>query len=391
MKKSDKIFLSLLLTVSLTAVTGAEAAYASSPEFARTAEEWALLQDNRMDYSELEGLVQEYNPTVQQNQFDYRQFREDYGDKKEDVSQSYRDLAEELLNDIDYPDVSDADYATRMTAALSSEAQAKNLQATADKNEEDSETKRLTYEMAEKTLVRTAQNNMIAYHTGLLDISKYGRARDQTALLLSLAQAKKNAGTATDVDVLTAQQNDLTAEQNSQKAQSDLSETKQKLQIMLGWGADASPEIGDIPEPDLTRIDRMNPAADTEKALANNYTLKINLKKLQNANSQSQKDTLNSAIADNRSKIAAGLVTACQNAVNARTNYSALEAASQLKHIALQQTADKYSIGSASRIEYDQAQIASDLSDMALEEAKLTLFESMEAYDWNVNGLSDAS
>ena len=38
-------------------------ASASSPEFARSAEEWAQLKDNKIEYGELEGLIEEYNAT----------------------------------------------------------------------------------------------------------------------------------------------------------------------------------------------------------------------------------------------------------------------------------------------------------------------------------------
>jgi len=390
MRKNRKKIPAFILA-GVLAAGSAVPAFASSPEFARTAEEWAALRDNKMEYGELEGLIQEYNPTVQQDQYDYRQFKEDYGDTKEDVSQSYRDLANELLNDIDYPSIDDADYASRMTAALSAETQAKNLQSTADKNLEDAGTKKLNYEMVEKTLVQTAQNNMISYHTGLLDIQKSTRSKDLTAILLSAAQAKKNAGTGTDVDVLTAQQNDLTAQQTLLKAQSDLDQTKRKLQIMLGWAADGAPGIGSIPEPDAGRIDRMDPASDRAKALENNYTLRVNKRKLANSNSQSQKDTLTSTIADNEAKIAASLVNDYQNAVNARNSFTALETAAQLKNITLSQTAQKYAVGAASRMELDQAQIESDLAGLSLQQAKLSLFESMEAYDWDVSGLANAS
>lgn len=375
----------------LLAVCAPCAAYAASPDFAHTAEEWATLRDNKMEYGELAGLVHEYNPTVQQNGYDYSQFRKDYGETKDDVSQNYRRLADELLNDISYPDADDANYAAGMAAALSSETQAKNMQSAADTNLEDAETKNLTYEMAEQSLVQTAQNNMIAYHTGLLDIRKCELTRDLNAVLLDAAGARAAAGTGTQVEVLTAQQNKLTAEQALIKAQSDQDTGKRKLQVMLGWKADAEPEIGDIPETDVTRIDRMNPETDREKALANNYTLRINKKKLQNYNSETQKNTMTSTIADNESKIAVSLTNAYRNAVNARNSYDALTAEAQLKNVQFGQTAQKYAIGSASRVDYDQAQIENELAQIAAEEARYSLFEAMEAYDWNVGGLANAS
>ena len=131
----------------LLAVSVPCAAYASSPDFAHTAEEWAALRDNKMEYGELAGLVHEYNPTVQQNGYDYSQFRKDYGETKDDVSRNYRRLADELLNDISYPDADDSNYAAGMVAALTSETQAKKMQSVADTNLEDAETKNLTYEI----------------------------------------------------------------------------------------------------------------------------------------------------------------------------------------------------------------------------------------------------
>jgi outer membrane protein TolC len=389
-----RIFIKFSAAVLGTAMifTGSPfSAFASSPSFARTDEEWASLRDNRMEYGELEGLVQEYNPAVQQNQFDYQQFRKDYGDKKDDVTQHYRDLAQEILSDITYPDPDDANYAALMTVALSSETQAKNLETTADKNMEDSETKRLTYEMAEKTLVQTAENNMISYHTGLLDITKSEKERDLSSVLLAAAQARRDAGTGTDTEVLTSQQSELSAEQAVLKSQSDLSDIRRKLQIMLGWDGNAEPEIGDIPEPDLSRIDGMDPVKDRDKALENNYTLRINQKKLANANSDTQKNTLNSTIADNKAKIAWSLTTAWQNVITARNNYNALLTDTELKRVRLEQASLKYGNGTDSRLSLDQAQIAYDEVQISLEEAKLTLFQNMETYDWNVKGLANAS
>ena len=44
-------------------------AWAASPEFARTEEEWTKLEDNTIEYWELEDLVHEYNATVQNNYY----------------------------------------------------------------------------------------------------------------------------------------------------------------------------------------------------------------------------------------------------------------------------------------------------------------------------------
>ena len=123
-----------LLTAALAAGASAAAAlpaYAVSPEFARSAEEWAALQDNRMEYWEIEGLIQEYNPTVQQNQYEYVKFRRDYGDTKDDVSGEYRRLADEIRSNIDYGfSEDDMMYATYAMQAVMAEMTAMWLNCT---------------------------------------------------------------------------------------------------------------------------------------------------------------------------------------------------------------------------------------------------------------------
>lgn len=74
--------------------------YAASPNFARTEEEWAKLKDNVIEYDELEDLIHEYNATVQNNQYTYQKFRQDYGDTNEEVAQEYYKLAQDYYNDM---------------------------------------------------------------------------------------------------------------------------------------------------------------------------------------------------------------------------------------------------------------------------------------------------
>lgn len=69
---------------------------ASSPEFARSSQEWERLRDDVLEYEEITDLIHEYNVTVQNNQYEYNEFIKDYGRTKEDVSDAYRTMADEL-------------------------------------------------------------------------------------------------------------------------------------------------------------------------------------------------------------------------------------------------------------------------------------------------------
>ena len=392
MRKTASAVMAAVLAAGMAASSAAALpAYASSPEFARSAEEWAALKDNKMEYWEIEGLVQEYNPTVQQNQYSYVKFRRDYGDTKDDVSSEYRRLADELRRDIEYPSDDDPAYATLQMAALTAEITANQLDTQADNNLEDSEIRRLTYEMAEKTLAQTAQNNFVGLHSAWAAIRLAELKKQLAELNLAAVQAQASVGSGTQIQVLTAQQALQDAGAAVITAQSTADNTKQKLQIMLGWKADSLPEIGDAPALDLARIDSMDPSADLAAALENNYTLRINRKKLQNSTGETDVKTLQSTIADNEARIASSLQTAYLNVISAKNAYLFQQSAAALAEQTAAQTAQRYALGTASRLDYETAQAGAEQAQLSLRQAEYSLLQAMNSYEWAVKGLAAAS
>lgn len=366
-------------------------ALASSPEFARTAEEWAKLRDNTIEYVELEDLIQEYNTTVQTNQLDLNEFRKKYGNTKDDVSQKYRDMADEIYSSIEYPDSDDPTYGYMVASVLAAEVQAKNMQQQADDNLEDTEIIYLNYKQAEKTLVTVAQTNMITYEKNQLELQQAEIAKMQAEIDFASAQSKLNAGSATQVDVLNAQEALQTAERNIAAARTDIDTVRQKLQLMLGWRYDAVPEIQPVPASDMARIEQMNPQADLEKAIENNYTVMVNKKKAANSISSSTIESLNKTIEDNEKKIASALTGNYQNVQAAKLAYDQAVAELDLENRNLQSLQIQFQQGSASQNQLSKQQYTVQSKQLALQIADLNLLQTMETYDWAVNGLASTS
>ncbi len=385
----NKKFISITLTICI-AQAAAFPAYASSPEFARTQEEWAALRDNKLEYSEIEGLIEEYNATVQKNQIDYYRFRQDYGDTKEEVSQSYYDMASELEDAISVPDSSDASYASALISSLSNQNSARTLRESGDNNLEDSEIKRINNEMTLKTLVQTAQSNMVSYKIAQLDVEKAKLNEELAKLNLEIAQTKSQIGSATAVDVYNMQQSLLSAQQQVTTATASENTSHTKLIVMCGWSYDANPEIGDIPELDISAIDGMNVTEDTAKAIENSYTIKSNTKQLANATQQSQIDKLNTTIANNKANVGTAVTTAYQNVISARDSYTYAATYASLQKTNFDNITVSYSVGSASKLEYDTQTVNTKLANIALKEASYNLFLAINAYNWTVNGLASA-
>ncbi|CUQ10368.1 MULTISPECIES: TolC family protein [Hungatella] len=382
MKKWKQISACCMAAVLAAAVpTGT--AWAGSPEFARSAEEWAKLRDNVMEYDELAGLIHEYNVTVQNNQ---RDFNEKKNKTSDEIAQDYRDAADAIRSSM-----SGEDDAGSILSDAMSEAQALTLEQQADDSVEDSEIFKMTYDQTEKTLVSNAQANMILYHQKVLDLELKQKNRELLAATYDSVALKMNNGMATQMDLLTARENLQNADAAILTAQSDLENTRQKLCVMLGWRYDASPEIMGIPSADLNRITAMDPSADKEKALENNYTLRINRKKLANSSSNSKKESLQMTIDDNIQRIGASVDSAYKNVIQAQTAYQqasvALDAASKNMEAAER----KMTIGTISRLDYLSQQYAYLQAQTAMKNADMDLFQAMESYDWNVNGLASAS
>ena len=360
-------------------------AWAASPEFARTEEEWAKLEDNTIEYGELEDLVHEYNATVQNNYYTYSKFREDYGDTNADVSRAYQDLAQDF-----YDDITGGDDASSMMSDLNLQIQADNMMEQADETLEDSRIYLLTYEQAEKSLAASAQSYMISYHKNLASREQKEAEVQAAQTAYDLAKVQYTAGTATQMDVLTAKEALQTAQNELTQLDTDIQSSRENLQVLLGWSYDANPEIGELPEVDTSRIDAMDPAADLEQAKENNYTLQINKRQLENARDQTTKDSLTSTIANNEKQIGASLSSAYKDVLSSELAYEQAQAELSLQEKNTQIAQAQLAAGMITQKEYQDQENTLTNSQLAVQTAAMDLLEDMETYDWSVRGLAAA-
>lgn len=377
-----------ILVLALTAVMGGlspMAALGASPEFARTEQEWARLQDNVIEYDEIPDLIHEYNATVQNNQYDYQKFREDYGDTNSDVADAYNDLVQDF-----YDDMSGETDAGSMMSDLQLDIQARNMLKQADNTLEDSKIYLLTYEMAEDNLAATAQSNMISYHKKQLELEQKQTDLELAREKYSLEQVKQAAGTVTAVDVLTAKESLQSSENNIKELESGIENLKEELYISLGWKHNDSPDIKELPQMDVSRIDGMDPDRDLETALENNYTLKINKRKLENARSKTTRESLETKIRNNEKQIGASLSSAYKNVLSARLSYEQAVAEAQLEETNTNIAAGKLQAGMMTSLEYKEQEYKMESSRLNAEMAAVSLFQAMETYDWSVKGLASA-
>ena len=158
-----------------------------------------------------------------------------------------------------------------------------------------------------------------------------------------------------------------------------------------GYVLDGQPEIRDVPEPDLNRIASMNPDADMETAIANNYDVKYFEKKAGNLTSQYLIDSNQAQIQDAKDKAAKSLRNQYNTVLTGRDSLNAAVMALDVASVNLNTATAKRAVGEITELEYQNVLNSYISAKNSVETDKLQLLLAMEAYDWNVKGLTTSN
>lgn len=358
-----------------------------SPEFAYSAEKWATLRDNKLEFDEISDLVHEYNPTVVQNEISYK----DYLTKnRDDVAQDYYDKANEIYSNISYPDSDDANYGSGVAAALRNEQQAKSLMEQGDENTDDQATMRLQYDQAEAKLAKQAQGLMITYWTQYYNLDGQKARVEQAKLSYQSEQNRLAAGMSTQSKVLSAKESVSNAEAALVTAESNLASTKESLCLMLGWGYGADVEIAELAEPDQSKIAAIDVNADIQAALENSYAYRLTKKQLTNARTDSVKEKLSETEKNQMETISNSVKSAYDSLLLAQSGYEQAQSALALQEVSMKSADAKLAAGTITKNTYESQKASYTTAQVTAQTQKLSLLQAMNDYDWAVNGLASA-
>ena len=358
-----------------------------SPEFAYSAEKWATLRDNKLEFDEISDLVHEYNPTVVQNEISYK----DYLTKnRDDVAQDYYDKANEIYSNISYPDLDDANYGSGVAAALRNEQQAKSLMEQGDENTDDQATMRIQYDQAEARLAKQAQGLMITYWTQYYNLDGQKARIEQAKLSYQSEQNRLAAGMSTQSRVLSAKESVSNAEAALVTAESNLASTKESLCLMLGWGYGADVEIAELAEPDQSKIAAIDVNADIQTALENSYAYRLTKKQLTNARTDSVKEKLTETEKNQRETISNSVKSAYDSLLLAQSGYEQAQSALALQEVSMKSADAKLVAGTITKNTYESQKASYTTAQVTAQTQKLSLLQAMNDYDWAVNGLASA-
>ena len=363
----------------------------------------ARIQDNVLEYEEIGLLVDTYNQTLKNVKDTYSDTKNDYKDVdklKNQIMEGSGSLAdqagqlsgmagtfEDLLG---YQNmVTPGTYAELVYSSEILAQQAEQMTLSADSLTAVTP-EMLKVKMVDSTraaLVSGAQSAMIGYEQLLLQKVSL---EDSIALLEEVyksAQTQASVGLATENAVLTARQN-LESAQAGRLAM-DASEVKlrQSLCTLLGWEYNGNPEIRKVPGADLSRIGAMDPAADKQAAIDNNYTLKYNrLSYEQLTDGSVEQQNMARTIEDQTAAISSSLENLYNQVLQKRNEYQTAVAALELEKTKMEAADRKMSVGTIGRLEYLQQKNSYAAKETAVKTADLALFQAMETYDQAVEG-----
>lgn len=370
----------------LSTFTGLSAFAEQSPSFAYSADEWAGLRDNKLEYGEIDKLIHEYNPTVLANALSYK----DQTDKtSSDVAQSYYDAAEQIYNNMSYPDEDSANYASGVTSYLNSQISYENLREQGDKNTNDSETYKLGYDKQEANLAKQAKQLMVSYWSDYYNLETYRNNITLAEQNLASAKLKAAAGTGTSNSVLTAEQSVTAAKNALSTAETNLEATRRSLITMLGWNSTDSVSIEEVPEISADTVNAIDLNADISKALSSNYTLRSTERQLSNATTSNVKEELTQTKDTTTKNISKNVSDLYDKLKSSLTDLDAANNTLSARKSDLDAAERKKAAGMMTESSYNSTKLSYDSANVQLKLKKLAVVTAYINYEAAVNGLAD--
>lgn len=406
-KKHGKQIVSLSLTLMLSA-GGSFTALALpqlSPDDPQSVEMLKRLQDNEMDYDELEDLVKNYygpikeayntvynatygtNGEIENSMFEAAREMDEVADDIEDAIKagqvSYMDAAEDLI-----------------TAKMTAKGYRKGAGAIGRGIElatRDSSSGMKQIQRNVNQIVYSLQTAMNGYEQLMVNRDVAAKGVEIAGAAREIQRTMQAQGLAVDADVISAAASLTSAKSQLEALDTQAGSIKKTLCQLTGWGADGNPVIGTVPSADVATIAAIDVNADKEKAVNNNYSL-ISLRgtKAGNMDQIEQAMTKNTTWTRNKMQtvnynedtVRSDIQTLYDTILEKKISFDSASTAWQAAQNTWQAAQIQYGNGSLSRIGYMQQELAYLQAKAAYRSADLNLQQAMQNYDWAVKGLS---
>ena len=342
-----------------------------------TESEKAKLNDNTIDYEEVDDLVHLYNATIKNNWNSYENNKDN-----NDVYSDYLDAAD-ALDTL-------ADSATTEVNMAMYRAQADAMRLNADNSLNDSNINFLNYLIVEKNLALSTKVLFIKYEQSLFDEIIAVEDSNEAKRALETAKLKLELGSGTNVENLTAKKNESDANAATILASSNVRTNLRSLLINCGKSINEDIKIGNFSFPTLTIVDDIDLEKDYKKALKNNLQFDIYKRKYENASTTEVKNQYQILIDAAPKYIYSDLEKKYSDILDAKSTILNLEISKELYVEEYNKAVSEYTNGNISSKEYETYKYNKNVSEYKLASSYGDLMIAIETYNAAVDGLATA-
>lgn len=382
------------VTVCMLAVTSVPAfAYSptgpgASPEAGRySEEELARLQDNVLEYSEIQNRVREYNPTISQVWKTYEDTRQDYANMVTELESQYQ-VVKNLADSYESAGEMMGNQVLISTAKQLKKGYQSTMESMEDTVSQWNDNKSTgSIRSYERQMTAGAQQAMIGYDTIRQNIATLETMVQLYDRQYQMYTRQKELGLATDKDVLSSYTSFLSAQSQLASLNNQADSVRRSLCQLLGYDPETNPEIRSLPAFDMTRLEGMNLEEDTKKAIGNNYTL-ISQRTSAAGKTNAKRENRNKILDEGDQKLTIEMQRLYQDVMDKKAAYDAAATGYQAAEASWGAAQRQYQNGLISEIQYIGLQLAYYQKKSAFESANLSLWQAMENYDWGITGLA---
>ena len=352
-----------------------------------TEERWAELMNNTLNYEEIGDLVHSFNPAIVSAWESMNATARHMDTIVENLHARQRDM--ESLKSSAKDDGEMAGYANYTMQEKILGASAKGLSDSADLLKRPVTAANRPIRAAERQVTAAVQQLMIACASLKEQRAIVAESAGMYEKLLSDARARLSVGMATAADVQSAETALLQVQSQISSIDAAGYLLKKNLIMLCGWGAEADPELGPLPDPDPARIAGMNPDADLAKAIAHSQDI-INFRHESHSLSSYSKNVRHETEEQMNQYLLVNLRNQYQAVLAAQEAHEAAKSGMQAAELTKNAADMQYQMGMLGTAQYLGALTQYQSAKTALLTAESEFFQAMETYDWMLDGVSSA-
>ena len=387
-KNKFKIYAFLLITALGSSLIGNSILAANNTiKYGRSSyseEEWSKLMDNNLEYSEIEDLVNNFNPSIASAWTSYTANITDLDYSIKDLEIARRELRLLSDNSKEEYDFTNVYLYTAQANALSKVIESMDKAKTS--LSKISSTNR-PIRQAAMQLTNGVKLMFISYDSLLKSEELLNEQLKLYEGMKTAAKAAESSGMSTSAEYTRAQLQADEVKNNLDSLVAGKESLRKSLIMLCGWSEQDNPTVVPITDIDLSKIDTFNPDEDIKKAIGNNFTL-IEFRNTKYKKSLGMKESRALSEEQMEANLKTNLNSLYADVQSKKSDYEAaklsLETADINDNIANVKLQNKMISG----VEYQGERLKNLQSRQAFETARMELLKSMEVYEAAVAGMA---